>query len=446
MAAVPKGLIPMAHDLGVETFSQVKPQMIQLKPQVDGVYRPGGMNTVSFKIPSFSNSWIDTSRSFISFNIAYETTTSITDVFSACRLNNGSPVFKRLTLKSSAGLVLDEIDQYDVFQQLQIATMPVSKAVSPLEGRDHDSVFVSGQMNDDSCFAQKFSTTGFTVRHYIHAGLLSRHTNSWIPVGLMGGSGYALDLDLQLNDNTSVISQAGSVTSPTYRLKNVVYNMAVMTLDESLCKKFNTIACDGREIKLAFNTIHAHTNVLGSNKNVLKIHESATSLNKISNVFLTAGSMSVLNKTTAYNLIGGSETPGNRRITRYNGRIGGVFVYSTAVEEEDDSVGNTVTMTHIKNSLGYQDEQIVGEYRDENTYKPSSRLYSHVFDFRYSGEKFLNGVSSSTPFEMFLDCPTAYNTGDMVCHSFADVSYNLVISSGQVRYEEPRPGSNSVYS
>jgi hypothetical protein len=446
MAAIPKGLIPMAHELGVETFSQVKPQMIALSPQVDGIYRPGGMNTVDFKVPAFSNSWIDTSRSFVSFNIAYETTSSITGTGSACRLNNGAPVFKRLTVKSSAGLVLDEIDQYDVLQQLQIATMPVSKAVSPLEGRDIDSVFKTGQMNDEACLAQKFSTTGFTVRHYIHAGLLSKHTKSWIPVGLMGSSGYALDLALQLNDNTSVISQTGSVAAPTYRLKDVVFNMAVMTLDEALCKKFNQIACEGREVKLAFNTIHAHTNVLGSNKNTLKIHESVTSLNKISNVFLRAGSMSGLTKTTAYDLIGGVESTGNRRIIRYNGRLGGVHVFNTAVEEEDDSVGNTVTMTHIKNSLGYQDEQIVGEYRDETTHKPSSRLYSHVFDFRYSGEKFSNGVSSSTPFEMFLDCPTAYNTGDMVCHSFADVSYNLVVSGGQVRYEEVRPGSNSVYS
>jgi hypothetical protein len=74
-------------------------------------------------------------------------------------------------------------------------------------------------------------------------------------------------------------------------------------------------------------------------------------------------------------------------------------------------------------------------------------LYVNVFDFQYSGsEGFANGISSSTPLEMYFDLPAAYTANDIMVFSFAEISYDLVVKNGLVTYSEVKPGSNAVYS
>jgi hypothetical protein len=448
MSAIPQQLVPAGTQLGVDSFSQIKPQRIILKPQVQTTFRPTGVNKVTFKIPAFANGFLDTSKSFISFVVGYDTTTAVTAVTDTCRLNNGAPVFQRLTLKSNAGLIIDQIDNYHVLSQIISATMPVSRAVSVLEGRDQDSVFVDGSMKAEACVAQVLSTKGVPIRHYINAGLLSKHTTKWLPIGAMDAGGHAFELELQLSDNASVLRQTGTVAAPVYRLQDVVYNMEVRTLDEALCRRFNQIACaPGAEMRIGFKTMHSHTAVLNSNKNVVKIHESATSLDRVWNAFLVSGDMSKLVDTSAYKLVGGTESASNRVISRYNARIGSNWLYNQFVEEDNKAVGNMQTCSHVKNALGYQDHPIVMEYRKADTHLPTDRHYVNVFDFQYSGsEGFANGISSSTPLEMYFDLPAAYTANDIMVYSFAEISYDLVVKNGMVHYEEVKPGSNAVYS
>jgi hypothetical protein len=447
-AAIPQQLVPAGTQLGVDSFSQIKPQRIILKPQVQTTFRPNGVNKVSFKIPAFANGFLDTSKSFLSFVVGYDTVTDVTAVTTTCRLNNGAPVFQRLTLKSNAGLVIDQIDNYHVLSQIISATMPVSRAVSVLEGRDQESVFVDGSMKAEACVAQKMTTQGVPIRHYINAGLLSKHTKKWLPLGAMDAGGHAFELEMQLSDNAFVLRQTGAVADPVYRLEDVVYNMEVRTLDESLCKRFNQIACaPGAEMRIGFKTMHAHTAVLNSNKNVIKIHESATSLDRVWNAFLVSGDLTKLVDTSAYKLVGGTESASNRVISRYNARIGSNWLYNQFVEEDKKAIGNMQTCSHVKNALGYQDHPLVMEYRNASTHLPTDRHYVNVFDFQYSGsEGFANGISSSTPLEMYFDLPAAYTANDIMVFSFAEISYDLVVKNGMVHYEEVKPGSNTVYS
>jgi hypothetical protein len=447
MSAIPQQLVPAGTQLGVDSFSQIKPQRIILKPQVDTTFRPTGVNKVTFKIPAYANSFLDTSKSFLSFVVGYDTTTNVTAIANTCRLTNNAPVFQRLTLKSNAGLVIDQIDNYHVLSQLISATKPDSESVSILEGRDFNSVFLDGSMKAEACVAQNLSTVGIPIRHYINMGLLSKHTSRWLPLGLMDGGGHAFELELQLSDNATVLRQTGTVTAPVYRLEQVVYNLEIRTLDEALCRKFDQIACGGGEIRIGYKTMHAHTAMLNSTKNIVKIHESATSLDRVWNVFMATGDISRLIDTSAFKLVGGTESGNGRVISRYNARIGSNWLYNNFVEEDSKAVGNMQTCTHVKNALGYQNRPLVMEYRSEATNRPSDRHYVNVFDFQYSGsEGFANGISSSTPLEMYFDLPSAYTTNDIMVFSFAEISYDLVVKNGMVHYEEVKPGSNAVYS
>jgi hypothetical protein len=377
MSAIPSQLVPAGSQIGVDSFSQIRPQRVVIKPNLDTTYRPNGVNRVVFKIPSFSNSFLDTSKSYLSFNVAYETSTNVTAVTDQCRLNNGAPVFQRLTLKTSSGLVIDQISDYHILSQLISATKPYSVAISPQEGHDFTSVFDNGSILPDSCIAQNFSTTGIPIVHFINMGLLSKHTKKWLPLSLMNGGGFALELELQLSENAAVLSQTGVVLNAMYRLTNVAYNMEIRTLDEALCKKFNQIACSGDELRIGFRTMHTHTALLNSTRNIVKIHESATSLDRVWNVFQNATSMNSLTRASAYDLIGGVGSTGNRVITRYNARIGSQWLYNAYVSESTAAEGNAVTISHVRNALDSQDKPLVMQVVDTATYKPSARHYPY---------------------------------------------------------------------
>lgn len=443
MSIIPQQLVPAASQLGVESFSQIKPQRIVLKPQNDTTYKPNGVNKVTFKIPAYANSFMDTSKSFLSFNVGYDTDTAVS-LANQCRLVNAAPVFQRLVLKSNTGLVIDQIDNYHVLSQLISAT-EIDSSYSPQEGRDFESVFSEGSMKKENCLAQNFKTVGIPIRHYINMGLLSKHTKKWLPLGLMDGGGYAFELELHLSDNNVVLRQTGAVTAPVFRLKNVAYNLEIRTLDDALCKKFNEIACGDKELRLSFKTMHAHTALLNSKKNIVKIHESATSLDRIWNVFLNSADMSTIT-TPKYDLVGAIGSTGNREVARYNARIGSNWLYNGFIEEDSPATGNMITCSHVKNALDSQSKTLVMEYIEPVTQKPSTRHYVNVLDFQYANEGFKNGISTSTPVEMYFDMSSSYTTNDVMCYSFAEISYDLVLKGGMVSYEEIRPGSNSVYA
>ena len=69
----------------------------------------------------------------------------------------------------------------------------------------------------------------------------------------------------------------------------------------------------------------------------------------------------------------------------------------------------------------------------------------HVVDFGYTNEKFLNGISSNTPIEIYVEMSNTYSVNTIVMHSFTEMSYNLSIRNGQVTYTEPKPGQGTVY-
>ena len=109
MSAIPKGLVSR------ETLKQmtgIKCYRTTITPSNSSgtyEYEPTGNNRVIFDIPAFENSFINTKRSYIRFQLTATGTTSDHAVLTA-----GAPVFRRLLLKGNKGQVLEDIDSYDV--------------------------------------------------------------------------------------------------------------------------------------------------------------------------------------------------------------------------------------------------------------------------------------------------------------------------------------------
>jgi hypothetical protein len=68
MAAIPTRMIPAPLSLGVESLKALTPERIHLKPVNQSVsYSPEGVNKVTFRVPAFSNSFLDTSKTFLTY-------------------------------------------------------------------------------------------------------------------------------------------------------------------------------------------------------------------------------------------------------------------------------------------------------------------------------------------------------------------------------------------
>jgi hypothetical protein len=432
-------MIPSALTIGVDSLKSLTPERIHLKPvNLALAYTAQGVNKVTFRIPAYSNSFLDTSKTFLTYTLGYTSSTAI-GAANNCSPINGGNFITRIVVKTSAGLVVDDISDYHVLNQMNQCMLPTCKTINAFEGRLAASMD-TGVHSSAYAVAKKFNE-GIEFRHHIQAGLFSKNTEKLLPLGFMdAGAGFAFDIDLYLAENSAVMKQTGSVTTPSYYVKDIIMHLETIRADESLCQKFNQIACEDKEILIPYSTCHAHQSYLQSKgQNIVRIHESATNLKRIFSVYLNNSDISTLVTNRAYRFIGGMEDV-PKKVMRYNVRVGSKWLYNDYVETSAEAI------QHLKNSLGMQDTPLVLETADSTfeTYADTSKLI-HVVDFGYTNEKFLDGISSNTPIEIYVDMSSTYTQNTSVMHSFTELNYNLSIKGGQVSYVEPKPGQGTVY-
>jgi len=444
MSAIPSQMIPGALSIGVESLKALTPERISLKPVNQAVsYSPSGINKITFRLPAFSNSFLNTSKSFITYTLGYNTTTpdAQIDEDNCCVPVNGANFIHRLVTKTSAGLVIDDIGSYNVLTAINLATLPMGNAYNYIEGRSKVSQDIGTHSGTYSVF-HDIKGTGKQFRHQIQAGVLSKHTEKLIPVGMAdAGSGYCFDVDLYLADTSSVIKQIGTVAAPGYFVKDVVYHLELLRADESLCKKFNEISCsEDKEILIPFSTMHNHQqSLMNKGQNLVRIHESATNVKRIFSVYLESVDISTLIMSGAYGFAGLERTTA---IDRYNCRVGSKWLFNEPVD------GTALGVMHLKNSLGYKDTSLMLE---QGTNTDSYITYADVtkfvqcIDFGYTNERFLDGISTNVPVEIFVETGSAYVSGVAMMHSFTEMNYKLSIKKGVVTYVEPKPGVGNVY-
>jgi hypothetical protein len=441
MSAIPTKMIPSAMTIGVDSLKALTPERIHLKPVNQALsYTKAGINKITFRIPAYSNSFLDTSKTFLTYNLSYNSSTTIS-VGNNCAPVNTANFISRVVVRTSAGLVIDDISDYHVLNQMNQAMLPTCKTINAIEGRLAASMD-TGVHSPEYTVAKAFRDTGIEFRHHFQAGLFSSHTEKLLPIGAMdGGSGFCFEIDLYLADDPAVMKETGIVNAPFYEVKDVIMHLETIRADESLCQKFNQIACDGdKEILIPFTTMHAHQSYLQSRgQNIIRIHESATNLKRIFSVYLANNDVTIKNSTEAYKFLGGSADPA-KKVLRYNVRVGSKWLYNDYVE------GTAESVMHLKNSLGMQNTPLVLETANSGfiTYADVSKMI-HVVDFGYTNEKFLDGISSNTPIEFYVDMSTIYSLNTSIMHSFTELNYNLSIRKGQVSYVEPKPGVGTVY-
>jgi hypothetical protein len=182
-------MIPGALTNGIESLKAQTPERISLKPVNQAEkYSPSGINKITFRLPAYSNSFLDTSKSFFTYTLGYTTATanvSINKDHCCSPINNACFIDRLARVKTSAGLVLDDIGDYGILTAINSQMLPMGNHLNDIEGRNPASMD-SGVHSGDYSIRRNFKDTGIQYRHQIQAGVLSKFVQKLLDCGLLG--------------------------------------------------------------------------------------------------------------------------------------------------------------------------------------------------------------------------------------------------------------------
>ena len=279
MSAIPSNLFTAPKIRGLKS---VETKSITLRPvnaSTNTVFRADGNNQLVFHIPAYANSYISPKSSFLSMVV--KAIRDAGDTTATFRFNPLYPVFERIQVKTSSGMIVCDIDDMHILQKLVSNFDPEWESKMAING-DVRSVIPADDITD-------LVADGVTVQHDILAGLFSQ--DHYFPVGLFSGSaGHALEITLWLNDprKCMVATASDYAGSYNYELSNCNFQLEVVKLPESVTQKLNAQIMKGDKISIPMVNYRSHKSYIpASSKSVdITISESAHDLDSVMTVIL----------------------------------------------------------------------------------------------------------------------------------------------------------------
>jgi hypothetical protein len=441
---VPSKMMAPPSKLMADSLKSIQLERVRLLPQqhASTTYSPSGLNRISWRLPAYANSMLDTSRSFLSFKVKLTGSGTLDATNNAVFQNGIGGIFERIVVRNSAGLTIEDISNFNVLQK-------VLTCVSQEEDyRIDEGVYGTSEAGASVGALMVPSSDGIVYTFKFNTGVLSSALSAYLPVFMMDSNGgYALDIDLYLSPANSCMKANGTINADvSYVITEPVYNLALLRMSSELCSKYNEISCDpNNSIEIPFVTYKCHTQTLQSQNNIVHISETATNLKRIWGVYLDQS------QTKAGNVLPfrGSVKEGNgKRLTKYNWRVGTTYLMNEAVQE---TVNNNTSLQFVKDSIFAMKKPLViskANTTDTATLFEDDEKFFTVANFEYSSESMdptvVGGISSTNPIQSETTFDSTPSSA-IINHNFAEVGYVMTIRNGIVRYDEPKPGSQSVY-
>ena len=190
MEAIPTGLVSRESLKVMSGIKSVRTNVLPSNSSGNFSFSATGNNKIVLQIPSFPNSFVNTSRSFLRFTL----TTSHADGI----VISGAPIFRRMLVKNARGQVLEDVDNYDVLCRI------MSNMETEMDVKARANSTADFRAND---YAKGYSYqaeygVGKTVLHDLQSGIFGKTQEYLIPVSSMSASaGYAFQIELFLNDS-----------------------------------------------------------------------------------------------------------------------------------------------------------------------------------------------------------------------------------------------------
>jgi hypothetical protein len=441
---VPSKMMAPSTKIMADSLKSIQLERVRLLPQqhASTTYSPSGLNRISWRLPAYANSMLDTSRSFLTFKVKL-TGSGTLDANNNATFQNGiGGIFERILIKNSAGLVIEDISNFNVLQKILTCVSQEE------EYRIDQGIYGSTEPGPAIGALLIPSNAGVVYTFKFNTGVLSADLSAYLPVFMMDSNGgYALDIELFLTPANSCMKAHGTINADvSYEITEPVYNLALLRMSSELCSKYNEISCDpNSSIEIPFVTYKCHTQTLQSQNNIVHISETATNLRRIWGVYLDQS------QTKAGNVLpfrGSVKEANGLRLTKYNWRVGTTYLMNEPVQE---TVNNNTSLQYVKDSIfAMKKPLIIAKANSTQTatlFEDDEKFFT-VANFEYSSESsdpsVIGGISSTNPIQSETTFDSTPSSA-IVNHNFAEVGYVMTVRNGIVRYAEHKPGSQSVY-
>jgi len=462
MRVIPSKLVPAGKQpLGVKNFSELEVEIVKLLPNHANstqVYSPLGVNRMTFRIPAFTNSFMDNSRSFLSYKIQLTGVTGA-DANNMVKLTDvPGGWIDRLTIKSSNGLVLEDISNYNVLKK--ILTLMETEELAKTDEGNYSGVTTK---SNKVLIGVKQATAPVTYTLKFNTGILSQHLSSYLPLAIMDKGTFAFDVEFHLsapvnvayrvhNDGPDGTNPVTNLGFNTYEISDPCFNICLIKVDESICKKYHQIACDENErVVIPYETYHNHQASISSPNQTVFISDNCTDLKRVYSVFHGNTNVGLPVNTQPYPFVGSVHEADANKVVGYNYKLGNKFIYNEEVAETDN---NNISLNHFLNAH-YKGAKPccpamyiakLNMEEDDDTWTSnyeSNKSFVLCPNFTYSEEasKTIQGVSAGglpiTATFKFGATPSLTN------NNFVQCGYQLVIENGQLSYAENKLGEHS---
>jgi len=418
--------------------------MIPANSSSNTEFTPRGTSRLLFRVPAYQNTFLDNSRSTISFKFKADSDPS--DAAANGYILNPSlgttSIFKRMIIKSPNGLVIEHVDDLHVLNKI-LETMSSTHQSRHLEGILEGTTTKTTSLSTAEKEALKAKQKdGVRLQYMFNHGMLSRHLQSYLPLHSMNGGnqGMGFTIELFLNEGYNVLQKigtGGASTTKSYGISDVKYNMTLLKADEAIISRFNNLANDSSEIVIPFSTYRSYTNSLASKKSSVQISEACSDLRSVHTV-IRDGTATTEPQTTGFSseltFLGGFENA--LQVEKYQLQVGSKFIYNEPIECEADNsdlLNQVINASFSKSDIkALRLSGTTGDmaYEDEDFTLTSTFCYN-------DSSQFTNGISlGSLPLVLRLDLVQTPDDKSLI--TFSELGYNLVIKEGYLSVRDSK--------
>jgi len=391
---------------------------------------------IVFNIPSYPKSFVNPSRSYLSFTIKKTGTSA-----SSTRICNNCPFISRFTLKAGSQLI-EDIQDYATLEK----AMSLFEGVDFTETRSHvngDFSDLTRKLDDTklSDTITRFTTdqeTGKTYTKPLLSGVIGKGQEYYLPVGLFqASSSHALQMEIHLAPDDQVVqSLTGDTSTASYTISNVGLHLEVVQLPERAIGAFNEAVMSGGMVSIPFKTSRVFRQYVPTTQTSIDMNIVESAKN-VENAILVIRDQSSLTghyastdfKHTNDNLefLGGSET--NTVVSQISWRYGTQQYPPSPIE----NIGGTLPI--ILNNLSSMDmlNKAVRMTTIDTDAHPiyDTNSFAIVQGFKTSADNIENGLNaaaSGAPLELKLRF--SENTNNLALFCFVNSSYSLNVKAG----------------
>ena len=416
-------------------------------------YAPSEVNRILFRVPAFQNSFLDNSRSSLSFTFKPDakTTAPLDSAGNGNILNyrlGTTSIFKRLQIKSANGTVIEDLTDLHLLQKILQTMKPITET-RHLEGLIENNTFAQNAItatNEATMLLKQLG--GQKFQYFFDIGMLSRKLQAYLPLHSMNGGnqGHAFTIELWLNDSFNVLKKVGDGTGASvkgYSLTDVKYNMCLLKADASIISRFNNLANDNSEILIPFSTYKQYTNGLNAPLSTVQVSEACSDLRRVHSVILdTANETTPVATDYAKNMIFYGGYKSDTKLKSYQMQIGSHFIYTEPILSENDN--NDMLFQLVNSSFSKQN---IKATRTDSAGVPEYEKDAFTMSSTFCVEdpnQFTNGVSlSSLPLVMRIELTA--QPSNRYLTTFSELGFNLSIQNGYLTVKDSKDPSDFGY-